>query len=163
MAKKTDKKQAVKKPSAPAKSAKNSTNLVQRVTMGKRVAREFPKFRAGDTVSVYVRVREGEKERVQLYRGVVVKVQGSGMGRSFTVRKMSSGVGVERTFPYQSPAIDRVELVATGNVRRAKLLFLRELKGRAANIDAELAGQQSSETVTAAPEAAPEASSESNS
>lgn len=116
-----------------------SNNLVRKVTFEKARRVNFPSFRSGDTVNVYVRVREGEKERIQLYRGLVIKIQGSGMGRSFTVRKMSSGVGVERTFPYLSPAIDRVELVSAGQVRRAKLFYLRKLKGKAAAIEAELA------------------------
>lgn len=129
-----------------------TTNLIRRVTLAKRPAREFPQFEPGDTVNVYVRVREGEKERVQLYKGLVIKIQGSGMGRSFTVRKMSSGVGVERTFPFQSPAIDRVELVANGNVRRAKLLYLRALRGKAATVEAELVTAQT-EAKPAAPKA----------
>ena len=93
---------------------------------------------SGDTVGVYVRVKEGEKERIQLFRGIVLKIQGSGMGRSFTVRKISSGVGVERTFPFTSPAIDRVEVIATGKVRRARLFYLRNLKGRAARLESSL-------------------------
>ncbi|MCM2282035.1 MAG: 50S ribosomal protein L19 [Bdellovibrionaceae bacterium] len=101
-------------------------------------------FKAGDTVGVYVRVREGEKERVQLYRGVVLKLQGSGLTRSFTVRKVSAGVGVERTFPFNSPSIDRVELISRGKVRRSKLYFLRTLKGKAAAIASELVGDRSS-------------------
>lgn len=140
------------KPSAPSKkvassvsrkkknpSSASALSLVQKVTVGRSKPVSLPSFRTGDTVSVYVRVREGEKERLQLYQGVVIKIQGSGSGRSFTVRKVSSGVGVERTFPFRSPAIDRVELVSNGNVRRAKLLYLRDLKGRAANIEGDLA------------------------
>src|SRR4051812_49319323 len=107
------KKQAQATPSTPV------TNLIQKVTLAKRPVREFPQFGPGDTLNVYVRVREGEKERIQLYKGLVIKIQSSGMGRSFTVRKMSSGIGVERTFPFQSPIIDRIELVANGSVRRA--------------------------------------------
>jgi large subunit ribosomal protein L19 len=97
-------------------------------------------FKAGDTVGVYVKVREGDKERVQLYKGVVVKVQGSGVGRSFTVRKISAGVGVERTFPFASPFLDRVEILSRGKVRRARLYFLRSLKGKAARLTSELTG-----------------------
>lgn len=116
------------------------SDLVRKVTLEKaeKSKKSFPRFRAGDTVGVYVRVREGEKERIQLYRGMVIKIQGSGMGRSFTVRKISSGVGVERTFPFKSPAIDRVELISQGNVRRGKLLYLRDLKGNAARIESDL-------------------------
>jgi large subunit ribosomal protein L19 len=106
-------------------------------------------FKSGDTVGVYVRVREGEKERVQLYKGVVLKIQGSGAGRSFTVRKMSSGVGVERTFPFISPAVDRVEVISRGKVRRSRLYFLRSLRGKAAAISSELVSQESDADIAA--------------
>ena len=95
-------------------------------------------FSSGDQVNVYVKVKEGEKERLQLYKGVVTKVQGSGAGRSFTVRKMSAGVGVERTFPFASPVIDRVEVLTHGKVRRAKLYYLRDREGKSAKIESEL-------------------------
>lgn len=107
-------------------------------------------FKAGDTVGVYVRVREGDKERVQLYRGVVMKIQGSGISRAFTVRKISSGVGVERSFPFTSPVLDRVELIARGKVRRSRLYFLRNLKGKAARLSSELVVSSKEETSTAA-------------
>jgi large subunit ribosomal protein L19 len=97
-------------------------------------------FRTGDTVGVYVRVREGDKERVQLYKGVVLKIQGKGISRAFTVRKISAGVGVERTFPFTSPSVDRVEVIAHGKVRRSRLYFLRGLKGKAARLTTELVG-----------------------
>ena len=97
-------------------------------------------FKAGDTVGVYVRVREGDKERVQLYKGVVLKIQGMGVGRTFTVRKISAGIGVERTFPFASPIVDRVELIARGKVRRSRLYFLRNLKGKAARLASEIVG-----------------------
>jgi large subunit ribosomal protein L19 len=97
-------------------------------------------FKSGDTVGVYVKVREGDKERIQLYKGVVLKVQGSGIGRAFTVRKISAGVGVERTFPFSSPIVDRVELISRGKVRRSRLYFLRALKGKAARLTSELVG-----------------------
>lgn len=103
-----------------------------------QAARNFPSFSSGDTVNVYVKVREGEKERVQLYKGVVIKIQGSGVNRSFTVRKMSFGVGVERTFPFMSPAVDRIEVVSEGKVRRSRLFYLRRLKGKAAAIESEM-------------------------
>lgn len=115
------------------------TDLVQRVTLGRASKKQFDSFKTGDTIGVYVRVREGEKERVQLFKGIVMKIQGAGMSRSFTVRKMSDGVGVERTFPFQSPAIDRIEVLTHGNVRRSRLFYLRNLKGKAANVDSELA------------------------
>ena len=116
------------------------SDLVRRVTFERytKGRKALPEFSAGDTVGVYVRVKEGEKERVQLFRGVVLKIQGSGMGRTFTVRKISSGVGVERTFPFTSPAVDRVEVISHGQVRRGKLFYLRSLKGRAARVQSEL-------------------------
>ena len=115
------------------------TDLVRKVAFGRTEKKEFDKFNTGDTIGVYVRVREGEKERVQLFKGVVLKIQGSGQGRSFTVRKMSGGVGVERTFPFTSPAIDRIEVMAYGKIRRSRLFYLRELRGKAATIKSELA------------------------
>lgn len=132
------------------------SDLVRTVTLktiaGKK--KNIQEFKAGDTVGVYVRVREGEKERVQLYRGVVLKIQGSGMTRSFTVRKVSAGVGVERSFPFNSPAIDRVELISRGNVRRSKLYFLRSLKGKAATISSELVVDRSAASAATAEPAA---------
>lgn len=113
-------------------------DLVRKVTLMRQPKKNLPEFRPGDTVGVYVKVKEGEKERVQLFKGVVLKTQGTGSGRTFTVRKMSSGVGVERTFPYFSPSIDRVEVVSKGEVRRGRLYFLRGLKGRAARVDSSL-------------------------
>lgn len=113
-------------------------DLVQQVALKRLKKSNIPDFTAGDTVGVYVKVREGEKERVQLFKGVVLKLQGSGVGRTFTVRKMSSGVGVERTFPFYSPAIDRVEVISIGKVRRGKLYYLRNLRGRAARLESEL-------------------------
>ncbi len=124
------------------------TNLIRRVTM-KSIPSTVQDFRAGDTVNVYVKVKEGEKERIQLFKGTVTKIQGSGSMKAFTVRKVSSGVGVERTFPFVSPALDRVELVATGKVRRAKLYYLRDLDGKAAKIESELAVPKSAETKAA--------------
>ena len=114
------------------------TDLVQKVTFGKHKSNKFPSFKTGDTISVHVVIKEGEKERTQLFKGVVIKVQGSAMGRSFTVRKMSSGVGVERTFPFASPAVEKVEVLSRGKVRRSKIFYLRKLSGRAARLDSEL-------------------------
>lgn len=111
-------------------------------------------FRAGDTVGVYVKVREGDKERVQLYKGVVIKVQGHGVGRSFTVRKISAGVGVERTFPFVSPIVDRVELISRAKVRRSRLYFLRNLKGKAARLVSEMVGLKDDKSAAAAPASA---------
>ncbi|GAB3993932.1 50S ribosomal protein L19 [Nocardioides marmoraquaticus] len=93
-----------------------------------------PAFRAGDTVKVHVKVVEGNRSRVQVFQGVVIKVQGSGLGRTFTVRKVSFGVGVERTFPLHSPIFEKIEVVTRGDVRRAKLYYLRNLRGKAAKI-----------------------------
>jgi large subunit ribosomal protein L19 len=118
------------------------TNLVRRVTAQKKNP-QVAEFRAGDTVNVFVKVKEGEKERVQVYKGIVTKLQGAGAARSFTVRKISAGVGVERTFPFTSPAIEKVELLNIGQVRRAKLYYLRGLEGKAAKIESELVSQSS--------------------
>lgn len=96
---------------------------------------DVPEFRPGDTLKVHVKVREGEKERIQLFQGVVISRRGSGTNESFTVRKMSGGIGVERVFPLHSPILDRIEVLRRGRVRRAKLYYLRELRGKAARID----------------------------
>jgi large subunit ribosomal protein L19 len=95
---------------------------------------DIPEFRAGDTLKVHVKVVEGNRSRVQVFQGVCIRIQGSGVGRTFTVRKVSFGVGVERTFPLHTPIIDRVEVVTRGDVRRAKLYYLRNLRGKAAKI-----------------------------
>ncbi len=118
------------------------TNLVRRVSV-KAANKNIQAFDSGDTVNVFVKVKEGEKERVQLYKGIVTKIQGSGAAKTFTVRKISAGVGVERTFPFASPALDKVELVNIGKVRRSKLYYLRELEGKAAKIESELVTQKS--------------------
>jgi large subunit ribosomal protein L19 len=94
----------------------------------------LPDFKVGDTVKVSVLIKEGEKERAQAFEGVVIKKTGAGMRASFTVRKVSYGVGVERTFPVHSPSIDKIEPVTRGKVRRAKLYYLRDLRGKAARI-----------------------------
>ena len=96
--------------------------------------KQHPSFKAGDTVTVAYRIIEGNKERVQLYRGVVIKIAGHGEKKRFTVRKMSGTVGVERIFPIESPAIDSIEVNKVGKVRRAKLYYLRERTGKAARI-----------------------------
>ena len=95
---------------------------------------DLPEFRAGDTVKVHARVVEGNRSRVQIFQGVVIRRQGSGLTETFTVRKLSFGVGVERTYPINSPAIDRIEIVTRGDVLRAKLYYLRELRGKKAKI-----------------------------
>ncbi len=95
---------------------------------------DVPRFRAGDTVKVHVKVVEGSRSRIQVYQGVVIRRSGGGVRETFTVRKISFGVGVERTFPVHSPIIDRIEVVTRGDVRRAKLYYLRGLRGKAAKI-----------------------------
>ena len=95
---------------------------------------DVPDFRAGDTVKVHVKVIEGSRSRVQVFQGVVIRVHGNGVGRTFTVRKVSFGVGVERTFPLNSPIFEKIEVVTRGDVRRAKLYYLRNLRGKAAKI-----------------------------
>lgn len=94
----------------------------------------IPAFRPGDTVRVYVKVVEGESERIQPFEGIVIKKRGGGLSETFTVRKTSFGVGIERTFPIHSPRIDKIELIKSGKVRRAKLYYLRELSGKAARL-----------------------------
>ena len=95
---------------------------------------ELPDFEAGDTVAVHVRVVEGKKERIQVFKGVVISIRGGGARKTFMVRKISNGVGVERIFPYHSPGIAKVEIKRRGHVRRAKLYYLRNLRGKAARI-----------------------------
>ena len=109
------------------------TNVID--TLAASVKRDdIPEFRAGDTLKVHVKVVEGNRSRVQVFQGVCIRVQGSGIGRTFTVRKVSFGVGVERTFPLHTPIVDRIEVVTRGDVRRAKLYYLRNLRGKAAKI-----------------------------
>jgi large subunit ribosomal protein L19 len=117
-------------------------DLIRRITLGRHKNYVKADFSSGDTVEVSVRVVEGEKERVQVFKGVVIKVQGSGMGRSFTVRKISNGIGVERTFPFASPTIERVKIISRGSVRRSRLFYLRERKGKKARIEFELVRDQ---------------------
>ena len=95
---------------------------------------DMPAFTAGDTVNVHYRVREGEKERIQQYEGVVLSERGSGPNKTFTVRKMASGVGVERIFPISSPSVDSIEVNKRGRVRRARIYYLRERTGKSARI-----------------------------
>ena len=95
---------------------------------------DVPAFRAGDTIKVHVKVVEGSRSRVQVFQGVVIRIHGAGVGRTFTVRKVSFGVGVERTFPMHSPIFETIEVVTRGDVRRAKLYYLRNLRGKAAKI-----------------------------
>ena len=108
----------------------NPTDLVDRGSLRDDV----PAFSPGDTVKVHVRVVEGTRERIQVFQGVVIRRQGAGVRETFTVRKVSFGVGVERTFPVHSPIISKIEPVTMGDVRRAKLYYLRDLRGKAAKI-----------------------------
>lgn len=95
---------------------------------------DIPNFRAGDTIKVHVKVIEGTRSRIQVFQGIALRRQGTGVRETFTVRKISFGVGVERTFPLHTPVIDKIELVSRGDVRRAKLYYLRDLRGKAARI-----------------------------
>ena len=108
----------------------NPTDLVDRSSLRS----DIPDFGPGDRLRVHVRVLEGNRERIQVFEGVVIRRQGSGVRESFTVRKVSFGVGVERTFPVHSPIVARIEVVARGAVRRAKLYYLRERRGKAAKV-----------------------------
>ncbi|HFV7526220.1 TPA: 50S ribosomal protein L19 [Staphylococcus aureus] len=107
--------------------------LIEAVTKS-QLRTDLPSFRPGDTLRVHVRIIEGTRERIQLFEGVVIKRRGGGVSETFTVRKISSGVGVERTFPLHTPKIEKIEVKRRGKVRRAKLYYLRSLRGKAARI-----------------------------
>ncbi len=102
--------------------------------------KEIPELRPGETVRVHVKVVEGEKERTQVFEGIVIRISGKGNRANFTVRKISYGIGVERIFPFHSPRVDKVEVVSRGKVRRAKLYYLRERSGKGARLTEEEAG-----------------------
>ncbi len=129
----------------------NKTDLIEKPFLRS----DIPDFRPGDTVKVHVRVVEGNRERVQVFQGVVIRRQNGGLRETFTVRKISFGVGVERTFPVHSPSIAKLELVSRGAVRRAKLYYLRELRGKKARIkerridDAKLAAMEAAALASA--------------
>lgn len=108
----------------------DSIELIER----ENVRTDLPDFKAGDTVRVHVKIIEGEKERIQVFEGVVLSKRGGGSRTTFTVRKVSYGIGVERIFPLYSPRVEKIELVSRGRVRRAKLYYLRKLRGKAARI-----------------------------
>jgi large subunit ribosomal protein L19 len=110
------------------------TNAILKKVAEKNSRKDTPEFRPGDTVRVHVKIREGDKERLQAFEGTVIARKNTGMGETVTVRKVSFGTGVERIFPIQAPVIDRIEVVRTGRVRRAKLYYLRGLKGKAARL-----------------------------
>jgi large subunit ribosomal protein L19 len=130
----------------------NTTDLIEQPFL----RNDIPDFRPGDSVKVHVRVVEGNRERVQVFQGVVIRRSGGGIRETFTVRKISFGVGVERTFPLHSPSIARLEIVQRGRVRRAKLYYLRDLRGKKARIrerridDAKLAAMEEAEAARAA-------------
>ena len=107
--------------------------LIEAVTQS-QLRTDLPSFRPGDTLKVHVRIIEGTRERIQVFEGVVIKRRGGGVSETFTVRKISSGVGVERTFPVHTPKIEKIEVKRRGKVRRAKLYYLRSLRGKAARI-----------------------------
>ncbi|MFQ5588070.1 MAG: 50S ribosomal protein L19 [Nitrospiria bacterium] len=108
-------------------------NRLERLEQG-LIKKDAPEMKIGQTVKVHVRIKEGEKERIQAYEGIVIRIKGTSNRKTFTVRKMSFGVGVERIFPFSSPFIDKVEILREGKVRRAKLYYLRSRTGRAARI-----------------------------
>lgn len=107
--------------------------LIEAVTKS-QLRTDLPSFRPGDTLRVHVRIIEGTRERIQVFEGIVIKRRGGGVSETFTVRKISSGVGVERTFPLHTPKIEKIEVKRRGKVRRAKLYYLRSLRGKAARI-----------------------------
>ncbi|MDG1386579.1 MAG: 50S ribosomal protein L19 [Flavobacteriaceae bacterium] len=106
-------------------------NFVQNQFIEKK---EFPEFSAGDTITVYYEIREGEKVRTQFYRGVVIQIKGTGLSKTFTIRKMSGEIGVERIFPINLPALQKIEVNKRGSVRRARIYYFRELRGKKARI-----------------------------
>ena len=110
-----------------------NTNIVNEIT-ARQLKKDVPDFSSGDTVKVSVRIIENKKERIQVFQGVVMQRRGSGISETFTVRKISSGIGVERTFPVNSPAIAKIELVKRGRVRRSRINYLRDRSGKAARI-----------------------------
>jgi len=124
----------------------NKTDLVDKAYL----RTDLPEFRPGDTVKVHVRVVEAGRERIQVFQGVVIRRQGGGLQETFTVRKISFGVGVERTFPLHSPSISRLEVVTRGRVRRAKLYYLRELRGKKARIRERRLGDEELAAIAAA-------------
>ncbi len=108
-------------------------NIVDRISM-EQIRKNIPPFKAGDTLKVHVRIVEGDKQRIQVFQGVCIKRVNRGLGSTFTVRKVSNGVGVERIFSLHAPNVDKIEVVTIGQVRRAKLYYLRKLYGKAARI-----------------------------
>src|SRR5439155_16564360 len=120
-------------PDVTAEGSRFEMNTLQTLD-AESLRSDVPEFRAGDTLKVHVRVIEGSRSRIQVFQGVAIRRQGGGLQETFTVRKVSFGVGVERTFPVHTPVIDKIEVVTRGDVRRAKLYYLRDLRGKAAKI-----------------------------
>ena len=119
--------------------------------------KDIPQFRAGDELKIHVRVIEGNKSRLQVFQGIVIRRQGDGVRETFTIRKVSYGVGVERTFPVHTPVIEKIELLKKGDVRRAKLYYLRDLRGKAAKIREKRDGVEGyGDGITSTPDLAPE-------
>jgi large subunit ribosomal protein L19 len=128
-------------------------NIVDRIGQ-EQLRKDIPNFRSGDTLRVYCKIREGDKERVQLFEGVCIKRHRGSIHASFTVRKVSYGVGVERVFPLHSPLIERIEVASAGKVRRARLYYLRKLSGKAARIEGRRVVEAVAETAEVTAEAA---------
>lgn len=114
-----------------------NSDIIKSIEEG-QLKKEVPAFRTGDTVKVYNKIKEGNRERVQVFEGTVLKIQGGSNRATFTVRKASSGIGVEKTWPLHSPMVEKVEVVRAGKVRRAKLNYLRERSGKAAKVKAQI-------------------------
>ena len=108
-------------------------NIIDKLEM-EQIKKDIPAFKAGDTLKVHVKITEGDKQRIQVFQGVCIKRRNNGVGSTFTVRKVSNGMGVERVFPLHGPVLDKVEVMTVGRVRRAKLYYLRNLQGKAARI-----------------------------
>ncbi len=128
-------------------------NTLQKIQI-ENLRKDMPPFQVGDTLKVHTKIKEGDKERIQIFEGVVIRKKGHGRESSFTVRKVSYGVGVERIFPIYSPMIDKIEVMSRGKVRRARLYYLRKLSGKKARIEGEKGFR--SETSEASPEIKPE-------
>ncbi len=142
----------IKRKNATKSFNKTQKNLGAKVALVEKstLTNTFPDFTAGDNVRVQVKIKEGDKERVQAYDGLVIALSGKGASRTFTVRKMSHGVGVERIFLFSSPKVSKVEVLQKGKVRRAKLYYIRELEGRAAKIERQVETSAQTEASAAA-------------
>lgn len=138
-------------------STKGKTMNVLDAIDAASLRKDIPQFRAGDELKIHVRVIEGNKSRLQVFQGIVIRRQGDGVRETFTIRKVSYGVGVERTFPVHTPVIEKIELLKKGDVRRAKLYYLRDLRGKAAKIKEKRDGIEGyGDGITSTPDLAPE-------